>query len=91
MSEQEAQTTQLAEVIPFPSVANEMAVQFAGFAADALAGRITGYVTAFIDADGAIHTQYSNVDLAERTVLAQHLQFDVIDSYIDEKLSEVFE
>lgn len=91
MSEQETQIPQLAEVIPFPSAANEMAAELASLAADALAGRIVGYVIAFKDADSAIHTQYSNVDLAERTVLAQHLHFDVIDSYIDEKLSEVFE
>jgi|GEM_PF-5714469 len=82
---------QLAEVIPFPCAANEMAVELAGLAADALAGRITGYVIATVGPDrlnGAIESGWSNVDLAERTVLAQHLQFDVIDSYLDEKLSE---
>lgn len=83
-----------AEVIPFPCAANDMAAELAGLAADALAGRITGYVIATIGPDrlnGAIETGWSNVGLAERTVLAQHLQFDVIDAYIDEKLMEVFE
>lgn len=80
-----------AKIIPFPCAANEMAAELAGLAADALAGRITGYVIATVGPDrlnGPIESGWSNVDLAERTVLAQHLQFDVIDSYLDEKLSE---
>ncbi len=85
---------QLAEVIPFPCAANEMAAELAGLAADALAGRIAGYVIATVGPDrlnGEVTTYYNNVDLSERTVLAQHLQFDVNDAYVDEKLSEVFE
>lgn len=83
-----------AEIIPFPCPQNEMAAQFAALAAEALAGRITGYVIATVGPDrlnGGVETGWSHVDLAERTVLAQHLQFDVIDGYIDEKLTEVFE
>ncbi|RCX22920.1 hypothetical protein DFP94_101509 [Fontibacillus phaseoli] len=85
---------QLAEIIPFPCAANEMAAEFARLAADALAGRIVGYVIATVGPDrlnGIIDTGWHSVGLAERTVLAQHLQFDVIDAYIDEKLTEVFE
>lgn len=82
------QPQQLAEVIPFPSANNELAAQLSELATEALAGGITGYVIAFKRPDGAIFTQHGNADLAERTVLAQHLQFDVIDAYIDEKLSD---
>ena len=81
----------VAEIIPFPCAANEMAAELAGLAADALAGRIVGYVIATVGParlNGAVETGWNNVDLAERTVLAQHLQFDVIDAYIDEKLCE---
>lgn len=85
---------QLAEVIAFPSAANEMAAELARLAVEAQAGRITGFVIATLGPDrlnGVIDTGWSCVGLAERTVLAQHLQFDVIDAYIDEKLTEVFE
>lgn len=81
----------LAEVIAFPSAANEMASELLALAAEAARGNITGYVIAMVGPDrlnGMINTGWNNVGLAERTVLAQHLQFDVIDAYIDEKLSE---
>lgn len=80
--------TQQAEIILFPSVNNEMAAELARLAVEARGGDVTGYVIAFKRPDGAIYTQHGNVDLAERTVLAQHLQFDVIDAYIDAKLSD---
>ncbi|MFD1270647.1 hypothetical protein ACFQ3Y_24870 [Paenibacillus motobuensis] len=83
-----------AQIIPFPCAANELAAIFEGLADQARARRITGVMFATIGADGDTRnamTGWYGVGIDDRAALVTHLQFDVIDSFVDEKLSEVDE
>lgn len=77
----------MAEIIPFPCVQNEIAAALESLAAQARAGRVTGVmfaVTGPLSGTEPVLTGWHGVDLAERAVMLTHLQFDLIDAYLDE-------
>lgn len=73
-----------AEIIPFPCVQNEIAAAFDALATQARAGLITGAMFAVSGPEIAIMTGWHGVDIAERSVMLTHMQFDLIDAYIGE-------
>lgn len=84
----------LAEIIPFPCAANELAAIFEALAEQARAGHISGFIYAAVGADGDVRnavTGWYGLDVGDRAALTQQLQYDVIDAFIEEKLTEVFE
>lgn len=83
--------TQLAEVIPFPCAANEIAAIFDGLAAQARSGRITGVMFAILDTEHDTRqtiTGWYGVDVADRAEMVTHMQYDVIDGMMELKLAE---
>ena len=75
------------EIIPFPCVQNEIAAAFDALAVQARAGLITGALFAVSGPSAdphAIMTGWHGVDMAERSVMLTHMQFDLIDAYIGE-------
>jgi len=83
--------TRVAEIIPFPCVQNEIAAAFDVLAAQARAGLITGAMFAVSGPSAdphAIMTGWHGVDMAERSVMLTHMQFDLIDAYIEENYGE---
>lgn len=94
MSGEAEQQPQQAEVIPFPCAANDMAAIFEALADQARAGRITGVMYALIGADADTAntvTGWYGVNIEQRAAMVTHMHFDTVDSFIDEKLTEVFD
>ncbi|ETT64921.1 hypothetical protein BSK66_07875 [Paenibacillus odorifer] len=81
-------TQQTAQIIPFPCVQNEIAAAFDAMAAQARAGLITGAMFAISGPNAdphAIMTGWHGVDIAERSVMLTHMQFDLIAGFIGEE------
>lgn len=75
---------QTADIIPFPCVQNDIAAAFDALAAQARAGLITGAMFAVSGPEIAVMTGWHGVDMAERSVMLTHMQFDLIAGFIDE-------
>lgn len=74
----------MAEIIPFPCVQNEIADTLEALAAQARAERIKGVMIAVYNPDATITTYHEGVDMADRAVMLTHLQYDMLDDYLDE-------
>lgn len=72
-----------AEIIRFPCAAHDIADMLTELAELARQGRVTGVMFAANMAGGGVATAYKGVDLSERAVMLTHMQFDLIDSYIN--------
>lgn len=77
-----------AEIIPFPCVQNEIAAAFDALATQARTVLITGAMFAVSGPEIAVMTGWHGVDMAERSVMLTHMQFDLIAGFIDESYGE---
>lgn len=81
-------------IIPFPCEHNDMLTLLTTLMIGVQSGEVTGIMVAAIGPErlnGTIETAHIGVDLTERSALISHMQFDVIDSYIENKFEEAFE